>query len=72
MNRYAHDNPLFEEQSLHMKLLRQLMAPVKEQNEELVLKHIDDQPLSTLHADRIFCLFIEDIGKKINSDVDLK
>jgi hypothetical protein len=72
LNRYTHDNPLFEERILEVKLLRQLIAAVEEQNKELFLKHIDDTPLSTLRADRVFRSLAEDVGKKINGDVDLK
>jgi hypothetical protein len=72
LNRYVHDNPLFEERILEVKLLRQLIAAVEEQNKELFLKHIEDTPLSTLRADRVFRSLAEDIGKKINGDVDLK
>ena len=55
-----------------MKLLRQLIAAVEEQNKELFLKHIDDTPLSTLRSDRVFRSLAEDIGKKISGDIDLK
>jgi len=72
LNRYLNDNPLFEERSLEVKLLRQLIAAVEEQNKEAFLKYIDDTPLSTLRADRVFRSLAEDIGKKINGDVDLK
>ena len=72
LNRYVNDNPLFEERTLEVKLLHQLIAAVEEQNKELFLKHIDDTPLSTLRADRVFRSLAEDIGKKINGDVDLK
>ncbi|CAF1058303.1 unnamed protein product [Rotaria sordida] len=72
LSRYLNDNPLFEERSLEVKLLRQLIAAVEEQNKELFLKHIDDTPLSTLRADRIFRSLTEDIAKKIGGDVDLK
>jgi hypothetical protein len=72
LTRYLIDNPLFEERSLEVKLVRQLIAAVEEQNKELFLKHIDDTPLSTLRADRVFRSLAEDIGKRINGDVDLK
>jgi len=72
LNRYLADNPLFEERSLEVKLLRQLIGDVEEQNKEQLLKHIEDTPLSTLRADRIFRSLADDIGKKINGDVDLK
>jgi hypothetical protein len=72
LNRYLNDNPLFEERSLEVKLLRQLISAVEEQNKETFLKYIDDTPLSTLRADRVFRSLAEDIGKKINGDVDLK
>ena len=72
LSRYLIDNPLFEERSLEVKLLRSLIAAVEEQNKELFLKHIEDTPLSPLRADRIFRSLAEDIGKKINGDVDLK
>jgi alpha-soluble NSF attachment protein len=72
LTRYLNDNPLFEERSLEVKLLRQLIAAVEEQNKELFLKHIDETPLSTLRADRVFRSLTEDIGKRINGDVDLK
>ena len=72
LSRYLNDNPLFEERSLEVKLLRQLISAVEEQNKELFLKHIDDTPLSTLRADRIFRSLADDIGRKINGDVDLK
>jgi alpha-soluble NSF attachment protein len=72
LTRYLNDNPLLEERTLEVKLLRQLIAAVEEQNKELFLKHIEDTPLSTLRADRVFRSLTEDIGKKINGDVDLK
>lgn len=72
LGRYLIDNPLFEERSLEVKLLRQLMAAVEEQNKELFLKHIENTPLSTLRADRVFRSLTEDISKKISGDVDLK
>ncbi|CAF1526961.1 unnamed protein product [Rotaria magnacalcarata] len=72
LNRYLNDNPLFEERSLEVQLLRQLIADVEEQNKESFLKHYDDTSLSTLRTDRIFRSMIDDIGKKINGDVDLK
>ena len=72
LTRYLNDNPLFEERSLEVKLIRQLIAAVEEQNKELFLKHIDDTPLSTLRADRVFRSLTEDIAKKINGDIDLK
>ncbi|CAF4206609.1 unnamed protein product, partial [Adineta steineri] len=72
LNRYTSDNPLFEERTLEVKLLRQLISAVEEQNKELFLKHIDDTPLSTLRSDRVFRSLSDDIAKKINGDVDLK
>ncbi|CAF1130978.1 unnamed protein product [Adineta steineri] len=72
LSRYLNDNPLFEERSLEVKLVRQLMVDIEEQNKEAFLKHFDDTPLTTLRADRIFRSMIDDIGKKINGDVDLK
>jgi hypothetical protein len=72
LTRYLIDNPLFEERSLEVKFLRQLMADVEEQNKELFMKHFDDTPLSPLRADRIVRSMIDDIGKKINGDLDLK
>lgn len=72
LTRYLNDNPLFEERSLEVRLLRSLIAAVEEQNKELFLKHIDETPLSPLRADRVFRSLVEDIGKKINGDVDLK
>jgi hypothetical protein len=72
LNRYVNDNPLFEERTLEVKLLRQLISAVEQQNKELFLKHIDDTPLSTLRADRVFRSLAEDVGKKIDGDVDLK
>ena len=72
LNRYVSDNPLFEERILEVKLLRQLIAAVEEQNKELFLKLIDDTPLSPLRADRVFRSLAEDVTKKINGDVDLK
>jgi alpha-soluble NSF attachment protein len=71
LTRYLNDNPLLEERTLEVKLLRQLIAAVEEQNKELFLKHIEDTPLSTLRADRVFRSLTEDIGKKINGNVDL-
>ncbi|UJR35171.1 hypothetical protein I4U23_027938 [Adineta vaga] len=72
LNRYLQDNPLFEERSLEVKLLRQLMTDMEEQNKEAFMKHFDDTPLTPLRADRIFRSMIDDIGKKINGDMDLK
>lgn len=72
LNRYLFDNPLFEERTLEVRLLRQLIAAVQEQNKELFLKHIEDTPLSTLRADRVFRSLVDDISKKMNGDVDLK
>ena len=72
LTRYLSDNPLFEERSLEVKLIRQLIAAVEEQNKELFSKHIDDTPLSTLRADRVFRSLTDDIAKKIDGDVDLK
>ncbi|CAF0946235.1 unnamed protein product [Adineta ricciae] len=72
LNRYLSDNPLFEERSLEVKLLRQLIAAVEEQNKEAFLKHIEDTPLSPLRSDRVFRSLADDIAKKINGDVDLK
>jgi hypothetical protein len=72
LNRYVNDNPLFEERTLEVRLLRQLIAAVEQQNKEVFLKHIDDTPLSTLRADRVFRSLAEDISKKIDGDVDLK
>ncbi|CAF2390496.1 unnamed protein product [Rotaria sp. Silwood2] len=71
LNRYISDNPLFEERLLEVKLLRQLIAAVEEQNKEVFLKHIDDTPLSTLRADRVFRSLTEDIAKKIGGHIDL-
>ncbi|CAF3743459.1 unnamed protein product [Rotaria magnacalcarata] len=70
--RYVNDNPLFEERSLEVKLLRQLIAAVEEQSKESFLKHIDSTPLSTLRSDRVFRSLTEDIAKKITGDPDLK
>ena len=39
---------------LEVKLLRQLVDAVEEQNKELFVKLIEDTPLSPLRADRIF------------------
>ncbi len=72
LGRYLNDNPLFEERSIEVKLLRQLMADVEEQNKESFMKHFDDTTLTPLRADRIVRSMIDDIGKKINGDVDLK
>ena len=72
LDRYLSDNPLFEERSLEVKLLRQLIGAVEEQNKDLFLKHIEDTPLSTLRADRVFRSLADSIGKKINGDIDLK
>ncbi|CAF3944216.1 unnamed protein product [Rotaria sp. Silwood2] len=72
LNRYINDNPLFEERSIEVKLLRQLITDVEEQNTESFFKHFDDTALSTLRADRIFRSMIDDIAKKINGDFDLK
>jgi hypothetical protein len=72
LGRYLNDNPLFEERSIEVKLLRQLMADVEEQNKESFLKHFDETTLTPLRADRIVRSMIDDIGKKINGDVDLK
>lgn len=72
LNRYLFDNPLFEERSLEVRLLRQLIADVQEQNKETFLKHIEETPLSTLRADRVFRSLSDDITKKMNGDVDLK
>lgn len=72
LNRYLSDNPLFEERSLEVKLLRQLISAVEEQNKDTFLKYIDDTPLSTLRSDRVFRSLAEDVAKKINGDVDLK
>jgi alpha-soluble NSF attachment protein len=72
LNRYVSDNPLFEERTLEVKLLRQLILAVEQQNKDLFLKHIDDTPLSTLRADRVFRSLAEDVSKKIDGDVDLK
>ena len=54
LNRYVSDNPLFEERMLEVKLLRQLVGAVGEQNKELFVKLIDAIPLSPLRANRIF------------------
>ena len=72
LNRYVNDNPLFEERILEVKLVRQLISAVEEQNHELFLQHIENTPLSTLRADRVFRSLTEDVRKKINGDVDLK
>lgn len=72
LNRYASDNPLFEERMLEVKLLRQLIGAVEEQNKELFVKLIDETPLSPLRSDRIFRSLAEDVTKKINGDIDLK
>jgi hypothetical protein len=48
------------------------MADVEEQNKESFLKHFDETTLTPLRADRIVRSMIDDIGKKINGDVDLK
>lgn len=72
LTRYINDNPLFEERSLEVKLLRQFIADVEEQNKEAFLKHFEDTSLSPLRSDRIFRSMIDDVGKKINGDVDLK
>jgi hypothetical protein len=72
LTRYLNDNPLFEERAIEVKLVRQLIAAVEEQDKEVFLKHFDDTPLSTLRADRIVRSMIDDIGKKINCDLDLK
>lgn len=72
LTRYLLDNPLFEERSIEVKLLRQLIEAVEEQNKELFLKHFDETPLTPLRTDRIVRSLIDDIGKKINGDVDLK
>ena len=72
LTRYLNDNPLFEERSIEVKLLRQLIADVEEQNKEAFLKHFDDTPLSPLRADRIFRSMVDEIGKKVNGDMDLK
>ncbi len=72
LNRYVNDNPLFEERILEVKLVLQLISAVEQQNKDLFLKHIDNTPLSTLRADRVFRSLAEDIGKKINRDVDIK
>ena len=72
LTRYVSDNPLFEERMLEVKLLRQLVGAVEEQNKELFVKLIEDTPLSPLRADRIFRSLAEDVTKKINGDIDLK
>ena len=72
LTRYLHDNPLFEERSIDVKLLRQLFADVEEQNRESFLQHFDETTLTPLRADRIVRSIIDHIAKKINSDVDLK
>jgi hypothetical protein len=72
LGRYLNDNPLFEERSIEVKLLRQLMVDVEEQNKESFIKHFDETTLTPLRSDRIVRSMIDDIGKKINADVDLK
>lgn len=72
LNRYVSDNPLFEERSLEVKLLRQLIGAVEQQDKEMFLKHIDNTPLSTLRSDRVFRSLTEDIAKNISGDPDLK
>jgi len=72
LSRYINDNPLFEERSTEVKLLRQLIADVEEQNKESFSKHFDETTLTPLRADRIIRLMIDHIGKKINGDLDLK
>ena len=72
LNRYLNDNPLFEERSTEVKLLRQLITDVEQLDKESFLKHFDETSLSTLRTDRISRLMIDYIGKKINGDVDLK
>lgn len=72
LNRYISDNPLFEERSLEVKLLRQLIAAIEEQNKELFLKHFDETALTPVRSDRMVRSMIDEIGKKMNGDVDLK
>lgn len=70
--RYLSDNPLFDERSMEVKLLRQLIGAVEEQNKELFMKIFDETPLTPVRADRFVRLLIDEIGKKMNGDVDLK
>jgi hypothetical protein len=72
LSRYVNDNPLFEERSTEVKLLRQFIVDVEEQNKELFLKHFDETTLTPIRADRIFRSMIDEGGKKMNADVDLK
>jgi hypothetical protein len=72
LSRYVNDNPLFEERSTEVKLLRQFIVDVEEQNKELFLKHFDETTLTPIRADRIFRSMIDEVGKKMNADVDLK
>ena len=72
MTRYLNDNPLFEEKSIEVKLLRQLIAAVEEQDKELFMKHFEETPSPAIRSDRIIRSMIDSISKKINGDVDLK
>lgn len=72
LTRYVNDNPLFEERSTEVKLLREFFTDVEEQNKEAFLKHFDETTLTPLRADRIVRSMIDDIAKKLNGDLDLK
>ena len=72
LTRYVNDNPLFEERSTEVKLLREFFTDVEEQNKEPFLKHFDETTLTPLRADRIVRSMIDDIAKKLNGDLDLK
>ena len=72
LGRYVQDNPLFEERSIEVKLLRQFFADMVEQNKEAFLQHFDETTLTPLRADRIVRSMIDYIAKKMNADMDLK
>ena len=71
LNRYVSDNPLFEERMLEVKLLRQLIGAVEEQNKESFVKFIEDTPLSPLRVDQILRSLAEDVTKEINGDINI-
>lgn len=72
LNRYLNDNPLFEERSIEVKLLRQLISSVEEQDKDSFLKQIEEMPSAALRTDRTIRFMIEHITKKLNGDLDLK